>query len=87
LRIEGRFMKRILALSMTFALILGIAAVSFAETNTKVKTLNGKVTMLNKAVKKPKHHRHHKHRKHSHHRNSMMKTKMETPTGTTKQNK
>jgi hypothetical protein len=65
-------MTRILALATTLALVLGIAASSFAENNTKVKTPIVKASMLKeKAVKKHQKHRHHRnrrwYRKHRHH--------------------
>ena len=42
---KGTVDKKVFVLATTLALILGIAGSSFAETNTKVKTPNGKVMM------------------------------------------
>ena len=67
-------MKKILGLATTFALILGIAASSFAMPNTKVKTPNEKVK-ITKVVKQKKHRKHTKHRRHRHHKSNVMKTK------------
>lgn len=76
-------MKRIIGLTMTLALILGITASGFAGAGpkTKIKPAAAKNVLALKSKKTVKQKKHRRHRRHHHKRKMMTSTKPATMTG------